>query len=553
MYVDVLIAGGGVAGLLLARALRRLGRRVLVADDPSRPPAARAAVGLLNPVLGRRFTLAWQAPTAIPVARETYHQLARTSERALFHDRPIVRVLRSAEERAAWESRASTIAAAGFEIRPLSDVPRGFRGSDFGAMEIRGAGLVEPAAVLAVLRAELTAEAALVGQPCRLSDVLLEEHCVRWRARDIEAGMLVLTGGAADSRPDGNVAELTRRGLGPPLPVHPVKGESLIVRAPDLVTDAVVVSGGFLAPRGDGHWVCGATLHPGADDTEPTAAARAELEGCLREMLTARWEVVGQAAGVRPVSPDRLPLVGRCVSDAPVYVLNGLGSRGFALAPWLAEALAAHLTTGAPLPDAVAPGRFAPPPADATRWHAVDVARTEALLRIQPGDTAIDLTVGNGGDTLWLAEAVGAGGRVVGFDIQPEAIAAARRRIEDAGCEARVELIRANHARAAAFVPAPVSVAVANLGHLPGSASPIITLPATTVAAFSGVLPRLRVGGALVAVIYVGHEGGRAEHDAVVRWAGRLDAVRWDVTWHRHPGRVRHAPVVLVVERRREE
>ena len=39
---------------------------------------------------------------------------------------------------------------------------------------------------------------------------------------------------------------------------------------------------------------------------------------------------------------------------------------------------------------------------------------------VQPGDTVVDATCGNGGDTLWLARAVGPSGRVLAFDIQVE-------------------------------------------------------------------------------------------------------------------------------------
>ena len=46
---------------------------------------------------------------------------------------------------------------------------------------------------------------------------------------------------------------------------------------------------------------------------------------------------------------------------------------------------------------------------------------------LRPGDTAVDATVGKGRDLLFLTECVGEGGRVLGFDIQPEALAAAEK------------------------------------------------------------------------------------------------------------------------------
>ena len=44
------------------------------------------------------------------------------------------------------------------------------------------------------------------------------------------------------------------------------------------------------------------------------------------------------------------------------------------------------------------------------------VAQTTWTAYVQPGDLVVDATAGNGNDTLWLAEAVGANGRVHAFD-----------------------------------------------------------------------------------------------------------------------------------------
>ena len=50
-----------------------------------------------------------------------------------------------------------------------------------------------------------------------------------------------------------------------------------------------------------------------------------------------------------------------------------------------------------------------------------------------PGDLAVDATVGNGQDTLFLADCVGPTGRVVGFDIQRAALDATLKRLRERG------------------------------------------------------------------------------------------------------------------------
>jgi len=61
------------------------------------------------------------------------------------------------------------------------------------------------------------------------------------------------------------------------------------------------------------------------------------------------------------------------------------------------------------------------------------------------GDLAIDATLGNGHDTLFLAKRVGDTGRVWGFDVQAVALAHTRRRLQAHGVAERVTLVHAGH------------------------------------------------------------------------------------------------------------
>ncbi|MCB1093584.1 MAG: methyltransferase domain-containing protein, partial [Verrucomicrobiae bacterium] len=79
--------------------------------------------------------------------------------------------------------------------------------------------------------------------------------------------------------------------------------------------------------------------------------------------------------------------------------------------------------------------------------RATEMAHRLLAERLRPGDLAIDATVGNGHDTVFLAEAVGQAGQVIGFDIQPIAIEATRHRLSEAGLSDRVELHTECHSR----------------------------------------------------------------------------------------------------------
>lgn len=89
------------------------------------------------------------------------------------------------------------------------------------------------------------------------------------------------------------------------------------------------------------------------------------------------------------------------------------------------------------------------------RWIAADVLRQV----VQPGDTVVDATLGNGHDTLMLCELVGETGRVIGFDIQPDAVERTRERLADAGMLSRCTLYAEGHEHLSERVTVPIRTA----------------------------------------------------------------------------------------------
>ncbi len=176
--------------------------------------------------------------------------------------------------------------------------------------------------------------------------------------------------------------------------------------------------------------------------------------------------------------------------------------------------------------------------------------------RAGPGDCVVDATAGNGSDTLFLARTVGPRGRVFAFDVQAEALESTRRRLSgdpDAGTLAPVELQLAGHETMEAALPAELHGRVAavmfNLGYLPGASSPLITLTGTTLAALEAAARLLRAGGALTAVVYPGHEGGKDEADAVEAWAAGLPQTVAQAVVYRFPQKPA-SPYLIALDKR---
>lgn len=159
-------------------------------------------------------------------------------------------------------------------------------------------------------------------------------------------------------------------------------------------------------------------------------------------------------------------------------------------------------------------------------------------------DTALDATMGNGHDTLFLAQRAG---KVVAFDIQEQALSATAEKLEKAGLT-NAQLVLIGHENLDQYVD-ECKAAIFNLGYLPSADKSVITLPDTTLEAIQKVLDRLVVGGRLAIMIYYGHEGGSREKDAVLDFVKGLDQTVFTAMLYQPLNQVNTPPFLVMVER----
>ena len=136
------------------------------------------------------------------------------------------------------------------------------------------------------------------------------------------------------------------------------------------------------------------------------------------------------------------------------------------------------------------------------------------LEHLGEGEVAVDFTMGNGNDTLFLSKTVGKTGRVYAFDIQEAALESTRAFLTSQGADENYTLICASHDRVREFVKEPIKAGMFNLGYLPRSGrKQVYTLRETTLPAEEAAIDILADDGVLIIAIYPGHEEGALEGD----------------------------------------
>lgn len=187
------------------------------------------------------------------------------------------------------------------------------------------------------------------------------------------------------------------------------------------------------------------------------------------------------------------------------------------------------------------------------RISLVNAAHNLIKEHLHTGDIAIDATVGNGHDTLFLAEQVGASGRVYGFDIQQAAIDSTREKLRQAHTPECLTLIHASHALMAGKIPGQhhgkISVIMFNLGYLPGGDKNIITQTDSTLTALNAASRILSPNGIITLLAYPGHQGGDQETDQVKSWCEQLNPDQFNVSTLYSAEHKESAPRLFVIRR----
>ena len=155
---------------------------------------------------------------------------------------------------------------------------------------------------------------------------------------------------------------------------------------------------------------------------------------------------------------------------------------------------------------------------------AVKFVQDFLTSRLAEPKLLVDATCGNGGDTAFLCRLIAPEGRVLGFDIQPEAIASTRARLEQAGVPAGQYALHCDsHAHLLQYVqPGTADAVMFIFGWLPGADHAVFSTADSSIPALEAALQAVRPGGIVSAILYSGAVIGTDEKQAVLAWLRAL-------------------------------
>lgn len=361
---DTIIVGGGIIGASLAFELTRMRQSVLLLDrqEPGRE-ASWAAAGTISPAPDRESsgitTLGCESYRLYPAFISAVE--SATGESAGFHATGAIELFFDSDAEAARDRRCSQIREAGLSAGLIS-VSEALRResaispSARAALWISDEAYLDPRVLTRVtLNAAQRSSTEIRGNTEVISLIISGGRChgvlaansQRLRAGDlgarasekIEAQNVVIAAGWRSNDIGG--AEICA-------PSSPVRGQMVAFGRTSAAPRMILrCDHGYLAPREDGRVVAGSTLEPGALDKYPTAAGLQKIFAAALEMAPALAEapILETWAGLRPDSPDHLPIIG-ATNVGGLFIATGHYRNGMLLAPATAKYLAEWIVDG---------------------------------------------------------------------------------------------------------------------------------------------------------------------------------------------------------------
>lgn len=345
MKVDYLIVGCGLAGIAFCEELKANGKTFVIYDDNSQH-SSNVAGGLYNPVILKRFTPVWKSKAQLEVALPMYEKIESDLGVKLDYKIPVKRRFISLEEQNNWFIASDKDGLSEYMSHSLSKNNNKALDAKFSLGEVLKTGRIDTKTLISAYKKNLRAKNKLFETEFNYETINFKENEISYE--QFEVTHIIFAEGFG----------IKKNPFFKDLPLQGTKGELLTIHAPNLKLNYVLKSSVFVIPLGNDLYRVGATYEWKDKTNIVTEAAKLELLTKLKTFLKCDFKVVNQVAGIRPTVSGRRPLVGRHKNFKNLYVLNGLGTRGVMIGPYVARKLYNYIEKEIPLDIEIDCSRF---------------------------------------------------------------------------------------------------------------------------------------------------------------------------------------------------
>ncbi len=321
--MKVLIVGGGLSGICLAHALEDCAVQFKIIDKEINHSTSVAA-GMINPMTFRRMIKTWRGDELIPALNKFYPDLEQKIGHSFFYPIKLRRVFSSNDERNFWNEKLNDSAYSNYlnAIENQENTPE-YINNICGSAFVNTPGYVDTNRFMKYNHNYFLEKGILKYETFQQNKLDKDNLCYQGTSY---THIIFAEGFVGENNP-----------LFAYLPFKNAKGETLTVRSDVLRKDEIINRKCFVLPTKNGNYKLGSTYTWNTQDPSPTEAAKTELLSLYKQLSDAPVKVINHEAGIRPTSADRRPMIGEHPKHKGIHIFNGLGAKGFMIAPYFAS------------------------------------------------------------------------------------------------------------------------------------------------------------------------------------------------------------------------
>lgn len=340
---NILIVGAGLAGISVGIHAIKRNHKVTIIDNLINKSSIIAA-GQINPMVFRRMTKSWRLDDFLPFAENFYNEI--TAETTIYNPITIRRMFSSAHEKVMWLEKQELERFTSY-LEPISseDDNYSLANNDFGSGRIKGSSYIDTIPFLKFGKQFIKENGNIIEENADYKDFNPELCTYKNQFFD----EIVFCEGSNNH-------------LNPwfgYLPVEHTKGEVLTISSDHIDENESLNRKCFILPIGNKTFRLGATYVWHTNNTNPTEEGKNELIEKAELLTNFPFNIIEHKVGIRPTSPDRRPIIGRHHLFPKLSIFNGLGTKGYLIAPKLSEEFCSYLDNESELDKEVRLERFA--------------------------------------------------------------------------------------------------------------------------------------------------------------------------------------------------
>lgn len=330
-----LVVGAGVAGISICKQLISRGHHVTLIDSGINRSSVIAA-GLINPIVFRRMTKSWRVDEFLPYAKKFYEELGKKCQEQFLFPIEIRRLFSSEQERNFWLEKQKKEEYQEY-LNPLTEEDNCYSlaKNEFGTGRLKQGFYVSTVSFLERCKKWIEQSNTLITEKVDYTEI--DPDALMYKGMQYD-GIVFCEGVEARFNPWFKN-----------LPINDTKGETITIRSTAIPENESLNRKCFTLPIGNHEFRVGATYDWNTFNDDVTEEGRKQLQEMLAFVTDKPYTIIDQKAGIRPTTIDRRPLMGAHSVHKNLFIFNGLGTKGYLLAPLLAKELVDHILEGTAL------------------------------------------------------------------------------------------------------------------------------------------------------------------------------------------------------------